>query len=196
MRGRGPPRSLAVCLCAVALLPAPGAAQGGQDGPQVQCRAERSGERSRVDVEVADLFDHDLLHLVRLGLEGRIALEVALYRRRAFWFDRRLATESRLSRVVWSRARQGFVLDGEPLADPARLVLPSLVLRSEADGPHYVEVSVRLEVVTAGSLVQVARWLVRGQPGTATAPSALGRSLLAQVAADLARSATARCAVH
>jgi hypothetical protein len=197
MKVRGPPdRARRAPVCALALLATLYATSAGADGPaRLLCRAERAGERALVQIEVADLFDRDLLHLVRLGLEGRIALDVALYRRRTLWFDHRQGGESRTSVVTWSRARQSFALDGAP-ADPARFTLEPVALRAPDAGPHYVEVSVRLEVVTAGSLVQVARWLVRGSGGEGPTPSLVGRSLLSQVAADLARSATARCPVR
>jgi hypothetical protein len=196
MRDRGPPerswRALARVLALLALLLARGAAA---EGPaQLQCRAERAGERTRVEVTAADLFDRDLLHLVRLGLDGRIAVDAVLYRRRPFWFDQREDAAGRASLVTWSRSRGAFALDGQAV-DPARLTLPPLVLRADAGGAHYVEVRVRLEVVTAGSLVQVARWLVHGQ-GEGATPSVLGRSLLSQVAADLARTAITRCPVR
>jgi hypothetical protein len=202
MRERGPPprprrarvRVLGgIVLCAVLSVFTRAVA----DGPaQLLCRAERIGERARAEVTVVDLFDRDLLHLVRLGLEGRIAVEAVLYRRRPLWFDRRQAVESRTSLVTWSRGRGAFALDGQPLPDPQRVTLPPVVLRPLADGSHYLEISVRLEVVTAGSLVQVARWLVRGQGGEGPTPSLLGRSLLSQVAADLARTASSRCPVR
>jgi hypothetical protein len=198
MRVRGPPgRARRRRVCALVLLAALIARGAGAEGPaQLLCRAERAGERALVQITVVDLFDRDLLHLVRLGLEGRIALEAALYRRRTFWFDQRLSSESHTAAVSWSKARQAFALDGAA-ADPLRLALPALALRVPDQGAHYVEVSVRLEVVTAGSLVQVARWLVRGgSGGEGPTPSALGRSLLAQVAADLARTASARCPVR
>jgi hypothetical protein len=183
--------------CALAVLAALSATRASAEGPaRLLCGAEWAGERALVQISVTDLFDRDLLHLVRLGLDGRIALEVALYRRRAFWFDDRRDSETRTSVVTWSRARQAFALDGAP-ADPARLTLDPIALRAPDKGPHYVEVSVRLEVVTAGSLVQVARWLVQGPGAQAgTTPSVVGRSLMSQVAADLARSATARCPVR
>jgi hypothetical protein len=191
-----PVRGAAVCV--LGLMVALTATRAGAEGPvRLLCQAEWAGERALVQISVMDLFDRDLLHLVRLGLEGRIALEVALYRRRTFWFDHHQGSESRTSVVTWSRPRQAFALDGAP-ADPARLTLDPIVVSAADKGPHYVEVSVRLEVVTAGSLVQVARWLVQGPGAQAggTTPSVLGRSLMSQVAADLARSATARCPVR
>jgi hypothetical protein len=171
------------------------AARAAADGPvQVLCQAEQIGGWARVQVTALDLFDRDLLRLVRLGLDGRIALDVTLYRRRPLWFDRLQGRESRAAVVTWSRSRRSYSLDEQPLPDPARLALVPVVLRAQGEGEQYVEISIRLEVVTAGSLVQVARWLVRGQGSEeGPTPSVLGRSLLSQVASDLARSATARC---
>jgi hypothetical protein len=179
-------------LAALLLLSAPALAEG---PARVFCRAERAGQRALVQVTALDLFDRDLLHLVRLGQAGRIELEAVLYRRRRLWFDERRTADRHTTVVSWSRKRQGFLVDGAP-GEPARLVFPPLTLAPVDEAPAYVAVTVRLEVVTAGSLVQVARWLVRGEGSEGPDPSALGRSLLSQVASDLARTAVSRCAVQ
>jgi len=87
------------------------------------------------------------------------------------------------------------------------LLLPVLPLRPErgrlASAEHYVDVTVRLEVVTASSLGAVAHWLVAGRPapaadrrsqdGDEAGRSLLPRALAGVLAADLARTARARC---
>jgi hypothetical protein len=169
--------------------------------PAAGCVAERAGDRAQIRVVLSDLFDAELLNLVRLGLRGQIQLEVTLYRRRRFWFDQRRAMETRQVVVAWSKAEGQFTLDGRPMDDPGALALAPMTMRlGRDDGAHYVEVSARLEVVTVKSLGQMATWLVRGT-GTGTdadadrGPSTLGRRLVSYVAADLARTASTRCSV-
>jgi hypothetical protein len=87
--------------------------------PAATCLAERAGDRVQARVSLTELFDPELLHLVRLGLRGQIHVEATLYRRRRFWFDERRAMETRESVVAWSRTEGRFTLDGRPVADPA-----------------------------------------------------------------------------
>jgi hypothetical protein len=165
--------------------------------PAASCLAERAGDRAQVRVVLTELFDRELLHLVRLGLRGQIHVELALYRRRALWFDDRRDAETREAVVVWSPAARAFTLDGQALASPGALALPSLTMRLGDDGAHYVEVNARLEVVTVRSLGQMTSWLVRGEgQNQGDDRSALARSLLSYVAADLARTVAARCDVR
>jgi hypothetical protein len=198
------PRRALVAACALGALSVAGSARAAME---VGCQAQSAGERALVEVELRDLLDRELLRLVQLGLRGRIRIEAALYRRRRFWFDEREASLAREATLLWSRAESGFRLDGQSIEDPARLGLPVLALRSEGGRlggqPRYVEVTARLEVVTVASLGQVASWLVRGEPGAGgrappaeSPPSALSRTLISYLAADLARTATARCPVR
>jgi hypothetical protein len=187
-----PPVLRRVALALALLLAGPALAEG---PARLLCQAERAGQRALLHVTALDLFDRDLLHLVRLGQSGTIELEAVLYRRRRLWFDERRTAERHELVVSWSRKRQQFLIDGAP-GDPARLTFPVVTLAPIDEAPAYLAVTVRLEVVTPGSLVQVARWLVRGEGAEGPNPSALGRSLLSQVASDLARTATTRCAVQ
>jgi hypothetical protein len=168
-------------------------AQIARADPAASCRGERAGDRAQASVQLTDLFDEELLHLVRLGLRGRIHLEVALYRYRPLWFDERRALETRDLVVSWSRADHRFTLEGVSLPRPSSIELPPLSLRSLGGGRHYLEVSARLEVVTVQSLGQVATWLMQGKDDDE--PSRLGRGLVSYVAAELVRTASARCAV-
>jgi hypothetical protein len=167
--------------------------------PAASCQADRAGERARVQLVLADLFDRELLHLVRLGLRGKIRVEATLFRHRSFWFDDRRATDVREVTVGWSKEARSFTVDGAPLPDPSHVVVAPIWLRPTGEalgaGPHYVVINARLEVVTVRSLGQVATWLVRGTDGKEEG-SALSRSLVAYVAADLARTATANCGLR
>ena len=163
--------------------------------PAASCLAERAGDRAETKVVLSELFDGELLHLVRLGLRGQIRLEVTLYRRRRFWFDERRALEVRDVVVSWSRDDRHYLLDGRPVDDPGTLTLAPLALRSLGKGDHYLEVTARLEVVTAQSLGQMATWLVKGNDQN-DEPSPLGRGLVSYVAAGLVRTASARCRVE
>jgi hypothetical protein len=183
-------RRMACALAAWAVLFAPPA----RADPAAACAAERAGDRAEGRVVLTELFDAELLHLVRLGLQGQIRLEVSLYRRRRFWFDERRALEVRDAVVTWNRDERRYLLDGRSIDDPATLTISPLSLRSLGKGDHYLEVTARLEVVTAKSLGQMATWLVRGNDREE--PSPLGRGLVSYVAAGLVRTASARCRVE
>ena len=183
--------------------------------PGISCRAERAGQRALIQIEVNQLFDpraRELLHLVELGLVGRLHIETTLFRRRRFWFDLRLVEASHLFNIAWSKDDKRFTLEGRPIASPYDFALPILALRPEGDALDegnpadgtYVEVLLRLEVVTPTSLGQVARWLVTSPetPSEAdpAAPSAPGKTLvpgavLNLLASDLARKARGSCTV-
>jgi len=164
--------------------------------PAASCVAERAGDRAEAKVLLTELFDEELLHLVRLGLRGQIHLEVTLYRQRRFWFDERRALETRDAVVAWSRPQGHYTLDGSPVRDLSALTLSPLSLRSMGQGGHYLEINARLEVVTVKSLGQMATWLVRGKDDSGEEPSRLGRGLVSYVAAGLVRTAAARCRVE
>jgi hypothetical protein len=182
----------------------------------VGCRAERAGQRALVQIGVTELFDRELLHLVELGLVGRLHIETTLYRRRRFWFDPRLVETTHLFSIAWSREDRRFTLQGQPITSPNDFSLPLVALRPEGDaledrdpaGGYYVDVTLRLEVITPTSLGQVARWLVTGTEAAAepdpAAPAppagAPGKTLvpgavLNFLAADLARKARGSCPV-
>jgi len=198
--------ALTTALC-VLVTPAAVLAQ-----PGLVCHAERAGERAWVAVTLTELLDAELLRLMSLGMPGRLRLELAIYRRRGFWFDALVAQETRVVNLAWSRPANSLLLDGLRAAEPRRLELPPTTLRPRA-GPlpaagHYVTVSARLEVVTAASLGAVARWLVsppRGEGedaqngGQGRAPagraSLMSRVLVEHLAADLARTASGQCPI-
>jgi hypothetical protein len=173
--------------------------------PNIECRADATGQRAVLRVTVREMFDEELLRLVELGLVGRLRVQATLYRRRRVWFDAKLQEVRRQLSVSWSRANSTFIVEGQAVPNPNVLELPDLVLSSTWDdrlegGEVYADVSARLEVNTASSLGQVARWLVgskgagrsgstRTEAGGQLVPSALVEYL----AADLARTASGRC---
>jgi hypothetical protein len=187
----------------------------------VSCRAERAGQRALVQIHVTELFDRELLHLVELGLVGRLHIEATLYRRRRFWFDPRLVESSHLFSIAWSKDDKRFTLEGQTIASPYAFGLPLLALRPDGvdddgltdrdpGGGAYVEILLRLEVITPTSLGQVARWLVtnpapatEAEPGSSVASAApaaprtvVPRALLNFLANDLARTARGSCPVE
>ena len=199
-------------VCALALGAGMLAGLGGPGwvfaAPTVGCQAERVGPRTFVEVRLADFLDEELLRLIRLGLGGRIHVEAILFRRRRFWVDERLAENVQAYTFRWSKERVGYVLEDRPVESPLRFTLPAFPLRPGSPRPHsplYVDVSVRVEVVTAGSLGQVAQWIVGRDPpaggdnqtrAETAAPVGVTRALVDFLAADLARTADTRCVVR
>lgn len=163
--------------------------------PSVRCQAVIARDRALVDVELSRFVDARLARLVKLGLSGRIQLEISLMQRRPFWFDELRERVSRESVLVYDRALPGFMLDGED-ADPVSLRLDRIALQPGdglGEGEYRVEVKVSLRVVTPQSLGRVAAWLAdRERAEEGAAPDAL----LEAVANDLARTASTTCAAE
>ena len=164
------------------------------------CTATLSGKRVVVRPEARAFISPELDRLVRLGMAGKLEVELTLWRRRAFWFDARVDS-ARVTQVL-AFTRAGYLLDGRALTeDVGTLALErvawTLDARMEADAHFVVQVEVRLTVVTAASLGRMARWLTqREAPGEdSEVQTPLLGSLLRSVAEDLARQASARCDV-
>ncbi|MBN8231114.1 hypothetical protein JYK02_26690 [Corallococcus macrosporus] len=160
------------------------------------CTATLSGRRVTVRPEARAFISPELDRLVRLGLAGKLEVELTLWRRRAFWFDAHVDS-ARLTQVL-AFTSAGYLLDGRELpGGVATLELErmawTLEARPEADEHFVIQVEVRLQVVTAASLGRMARWLTQSEPASSGTP-VLG-SLLRSVAEDLARKASARCDV-
>ncbi|WP_404368816.1 hypothetical protein ACIHQR_05145 [Corallococcus coralloides] len=160
------------------------------------CTATLSGKRVMVRPEARAFISPELDRLVRLGLAGKLEVELTLWRRRAFWFDAHLDS-ARVTQVL-AFTRDGYVLDGRELTGGVgtlelERVAWTLDARPGADEHFVVQVEVRLQVVTAASLGRMARWLTQGEASSSGTP-VLG-SLLRSVAEDLARQATGRCEV-
>lgn len=163
------------------------------DGPTAGCSARVAGSRALVDVELRDFLDSELLKVIRLGLVGRIHLDVSLSRPRPLWFDEPVLTQAYDVALRWSKPESRYVLDGRvDVEDPARFTLERMALRPaarfESDGRYKVEVRVHLQVVTAASLGKALAWMVGKEGG-------VPEGLLATLANDLARVATCACAV-
>ncbi|GMU06912.1 hypothetical protein [Corallococcus caeni] len=164
------------------------------------CTATLSGRRVTVRPEARAFISPELDRLVRLGLAGKLEVELTLWRRRAFWFDAHV-DNARVTQVL-AFTRAGYLLDGRELTGGVgtlelERVAWTLDARPEAEEHFVVQVEVRLQVVTATSLGRMARWLTQETASEATTearPPLLG-SLLRSVAEDLARKASARCDV-
>jgi len=149
--------------------------------------------------EALALVAPELERLMRLGLAGKLEVELTLLRRRPLWFSEQVDT-ARLTQVLAYPAKTGgWRLDGRPLASPGTLELERVawVLEEEpeAEASFVVEVGVRLQVVTTASLGKVATWLTQGEK-TDAQRSALTRGLLRTVAEDLTRRAEGHCTVQ
>ncbi|AFE07329.1 hypothetical protein COCOR_07106 [Corallococcus coralloides DSM 2259] len=160
------------------------------------CTATLSGKRVMVRPEARAFISPELDRLVRLGLAGKLEVELTLWRRRAFWFDAHLDS-ARVTQVL-AFTRDGYRLDGRELTGGVgtlelERVAWTLDAKPEAGEHFVVQVEVRLQVVTATSLGRMARWLTQGEASSSGTP-VLG-SLLRSVAEDLARQATGRCDV-
>lgn len=193
MGGHGTQGRRGAALVVAACLLASGARA---EEASAACTATLSGRRVMVRPEARAFISPELDRLVRLGLAGKIEVELTLRKRRAFWFDAHLDS-ARLTQVL-AFTRDGYVLDGRELSGGVgtlelERVAWTLDAKPEADEHFVVQVEVRVQVVTAASLGRMARWLTQGEPSSSGTP-VLG-SLLRSVAEDLARQASARCVV-
>lgn len=161
------------------------------------CTATLTGRRVVVRPEAQAFLTEELDRLLRLGLAGRLEVELTLLRRRKLWFDARVDS-TQLTQVL-SFTRGEYLLDGRPLASGAKTLeleraAWTLEEAPEASDTLLVQVNVRLQVVTAASLGKVASWLTQDEPAD-TGDSPVTRGLLRSVAEDLTRNAVGRCTV-
>ncbi|RKG73962.1 hypothetical protein [Corallococcus terminator] len=176
------------------------ASQARADEARATCTATLSGRRVVVRPEARAFVSPELDRLVRLGMAGKLEVQLTLLRKRALWFDARM--DSTQVTQVLAFTRTGYLLDGRPLSEGvATLELERVAWMLDAPpepGERFiVQVEVRLRVVTAASLGRVAAWLTQGA-SAGTEPegrSALTGTLLRSVAEDLARGASASCEV-
>lgn len=169
-----------------------------EEEPRASCSATLSGRRVVARPEAFAFVSPELDRLVRLGMAGRLEVEVTLFRRRALWFDTRV-DGARLTQVL-AFTPGGYVLDGEPLPEgPGTLELErvawTLDERPEAGDRFVVQVVVKLHVVTAASLGRVASWLTQEKNAQGEERSGFTRTVLRSVAEDLSRGASGRCEV-
>lgn len=189
-------RRLGAALVAAAGLLAPMARA--EEEPRAACSATLSGRRVVARPEAFAFVSPELDRLVRLGMAGRVEVEVTLFRRRSLWFDMRVDT-TRLTQVL-AFARGDYVLDGRPLPEgPGALELERVAWmldeRPEAGDRFVVQVEVKLHVVTAASLGRVASWLTQEKTAQGEEGSGLTSTVLRSVAEDLSRGASGRCEV-
>ncbi len=185
-------RRLGAALVATMGLLAPWARA---EEPRATCTATRVGRRVLVRPEASALLSPELERLMRLGLAGRLELELTLRQRRPLWFSAQVE-ETKLTQVLaYSAQEEGWVLDGRPV-EPGTLELERVawVMDEEPTSTLEVRVRVRLQVVTATSLEKVATWLTQGG-STARERSALTSTLLRTVAEDLTPGAEGLCKV-
>jgi hypothetical protein len=167
-------------------------------GPGVRCEAEQIGRRTLAHVDLLRFFDRELLRLIRLGLEGRGHVSFALVHRRFAWFDDVVLRYEQDFRLTWDAQKRQFLLDGYPLdvveLNPLHLGRLTLGRRDEdTAGTHYVEVSVRFQVVTVNSLLTAAKWVTGGGKGD---QDVVSTRVARVVAEDLVRTASTSCDVR
>lgn len=165
--------------------------------PRALCTATLSGRRVVVRPQAQSFLTPELDRLLRLGLAGRLEVELTLLRRRKLWFDAQVDTTQLLQVLSFSQGE--YLLDGRPLS-PATASMElertawALEEPPEPGDAYRVQVEVRLQVVTAASLGKVASWLTQGRSAE-DERSAVTRNLLRTVAEDLTRRASGRCDV-
>lgn len=169
------------------------------EAPEASCRARLQGDRIVVETELRRFFDEDTLSLVRLGLKGRLHVDVVAYRKRLGLFEQTVALQAMDLDVVWSRSAKALAVGrATGLAAEKPFALERLALRLDESARTASRLSVRaearLQVVTVRSLSKVAAWAT----GSAEeeVPSFLTRSVLSAVAQDLTRSASCECSVE
>ncbi len=191
---RAQARGLGAALVAAIGLLAPGA---WAEEPRARCTATLSGRRVVVRPEAQAFLTPELDRLLRLGLAGRLEVELTLLRRRKLWFDAQV--DSAHVTQVLSFSQGVYLLDGRPLSPEATALELERTAWTLEDPPESgdsftVQLSVRLQVVTASSLGKVASWLTQGESAE-DERSAVTRNLLRTVAEDLTRHASGRCDV-
>ncbi len=163
------------------------------DRPKVRCQAALVGRRVLVRISLHEFLDRDLTRLVRLGLDGRIAVATTLMRRRRWWFDDTVAAGSKRLTLSYRRGR-GFMVDRRAsLASVVRLDLGTLSLgrNLKSNSGLYVEVAAKLRVVTSSSLRKTAGWITESKGDSGM----VGDRVIKMVVSDLSRSALASCRV-
>ncbi|WP_233278185.1 hypothetical protein [Myxococcus stipitatus] len=189
-------RTLGAALVATAGLFAPTAMA---EAPRVTCTATLSGRRVLARSEVFAFLSEELDRLVRLGMAGKLEVELTLWKRRALWFNTRVDS-ARLTQVI-AFTREGYALDGRTLPEGAQALKLDRVAWTLEDPPEktdrfVIQVEVRLNVVTAASLGRMAAWLTRKEGGETDASlSTLTGPLLRSIAEDLSQRASGRCEV-
>ncbi len=171
-----------------------------QERPTASCGARLVGDRVLVSMELRSFLDEETLRLVRLGLVGRVHVELGVYRKRWGLFEQTVALQSSDASVEYSRSDRRFLLDRRLVVDaPLALKLPVQSVRLGAVAQPATSLSLRaearLQVVTVASLSKVAAWAT-GAEGDQASSDVLTRGLLSAVVEDLTRSAECTCRVE
>ncbi|MFH0898999.1 MAG: hypothetical protein V2A73_00060 [Pseudomonadota bacterium] len=163
--------------------------------PEVKCVARVLGSRTIAGAQILHFFDPTLIRLIRLGLEGRIDVNIDLMQRRRFFFDRLLASASISWAIVYEPTAGVFLVNGKQLSEDRldRLELPGISLGRDLIAPrnsYYVTVSARLQVATTASLGRMARWIIEDSEDESTL---LPSGIISFLADDMARRANNDC---
>jgi len=108
-----------------------------REPPSASCSARLVGRRVIVNAALAGLFDPELLRLVRLGLAGRLEVEIALQRKRLLMFSEALASEHYQATLSYDERSQEFRIDGRGVgAELLSLTLDRVTLTLRAPPPE------------------------------------------------------------
>jgi hypothetical protein len=165
--------------------------------PRARCQAVQIGKRTLARVDLTGFFGKELLRLVRLGLEGRLRISLALVHRRSMWFDDVVLRVDREVTLSWDEETRQYLVDDLPV-DPTALeplVIDRIALgrRDDTAGSHYVELSVRLQVVTVTSLLSAAGW---ASGGGMARKDVVSTQVARAVVNDVTRKASSSCEVR
>ena len=158
--------------------------------PKTECEAAKSSKRVSLRIKLQNFLNPNLLQLVRLGLPGKLRIKARLMRSRDYWFDDSVESSTTHVGVRWHEG-VGLVLgDSSIVRDTKFFSIPviSLGRGKKLSGSLYVEVEVRLRIITQSSLGQTRRWL-KG----ATKSGSMGKWVMKQVVEDLTRSDGTSC---
>jgi hypothetical protein len=183
---------VAVAIAATAFLAEP--ALGANDlGLTVDSVRVESGTL-RIDYDVAEPFTPQLEETLLRGMPATIGIEIGLWKKRSFWFDKlvlAIHSEHKVVHDLWTRSFR--VLTGS--APPERRIATSLdSLRAmlftardipvataadlEPAGSYYVSVRVRIQPVDTEDLGEIERWLSGESNDPRRAEQGLPRYLL------------------
>lgn len=168
--------------------------------PQGFCQARKVPYgRALLDISIKDLINPDLLRLIQLGLSGSVHMEIVLWQSRRMWFDKSLHSDSRDLAITWSSTDNVLIVGERPTPNLEWITLDPITFRSPSANIMgtvlYVEVNLRLEVVTTESLKKLTYWMV-GQKQPQTNPSIVPTAILRAIANDLSREVRIRCHVE
>ncbi len=158
--------------------------------PKTACEASKSSKRVSLRITLKNFLSPNLLQLVRLGLPGEFRIKTRLMRSRDYWFDDAVASTTTRLEAKW-HDRLGLILGGSNIVrDTKAISIPiiSLGRGQTLSGSLYVEVDVRLRIITQTSLGDTRRWLKGAKQS-----GSMGKWIMKQVVEDLTRSDGTSC---